>query len=100
MRDLINYHAILLKYYIFEFLSVKQRRILTHSHKQHDYQAVVVGKSLCDEDIVEMLHQDPLAVQALQVRHGEPLQVVCSETIERHQQQRHNTWTSRVVFSG
>lgn len=52
------------------------------------YQRVVVGKGLGDEDIVELLHKDPLAVEAFQVYHGELLQVVCPETVERDQQQR------------
>ncbi len=69
-------------------------------HKQQSYQAVVVGKRLGDEDVGELLHQDPLAVQELQVRHGEPLQVVRPEPVERHQQQRRRTLLSRVVFRG
>lgn len=55
----------------------------THAHKQKQaYQTVMVWKRLGDEDISELLHQDPLAVQELQVRHGEPLQVVSSKPIK------------------
>lgn len=42
----------------------------------------MVWKRLGDEDISELLHQDPLAVQELQVWHGEPLQVVSSKPIK------------------
>lgn len=83
------------------FLSKNPTKITyATQHKQHGYQAVVVGKRLGDEHVGELLHQDPLAVQELQVWHGEPLQVVCSETVKRHQQQRRRTLLSRVVFCG
>lgn len=52
------------------------------------HQGVMVGKSLGDERIGELLNEDPLAVQELQVGHVEPPQVVSSEAVEGHQQQR------------
>ena len=58
----------------------------------------MVGKRLCDEHVGELLHQDPLAVQELQVWHGKPLQVVSPETVERHKQQRRRTLLRRVLF--
>lgn len=48
----------------------------------------MVGKGLGDEDIGELLDEDPLAVQELQVGHLEPPQVVSSEAVEGDQQQR------------
>lgn len=62
------------------------------------YQAVVVGKCFGDEDVGELVHQDPLAVQELQIRHGEPVQVVGPEAVKRHQQQRQNL-LGCVIFS-
>lgn len=51
------------------------------------HQGVVVGESLGDEGIGELLNEDPMAVQMLQVGHVEAPQVVSSEAIEGHQQQ-------------
>ena len=54
------------------FFCFDHHNSITHSkeQEQHVYQAVVVGKRLGDEDVGQLLHQDPLAVQTLQVGHG------------------------------
>lgn len=59
----------------------------------------MVGKGLGDEDIGELLDEDPLAVQELQVGHGEPPQIVGSESVEGHQQQRRWFLWGRPFFS-
>lgn len=60
------------------------------------YQRVVVGKRLGDEDVVELPHEDPFAVEARQVGHWELLQVVRPETVEGHEQERHAALTHAV----
>lgn len=60
----------------------------------------MVGKCLGDEDVGELLHKDPLAVQELKVRHRKPLQVIRPETIEGHQQQWWRALLSCGFFSG
>lgn len=57
----------------------------------------MVGERLGDEDVVELLHQDPLAVEAFQIAHGERPQVVGSEPVKRHQQQRRRASPARAV---
>ena len=66
---------------VFRQASHRQSITLRTAHAA-GYQAVVVRERLGDEDVCELLHQDPLAIQELQVWHGEPLQVVGSETVE------------------
>lgn len=60
----------------------------------------MVGERLGDKNVGELLNKDPLVVQELQVGHGEPPQVVRSETIERHKQQRRGTLPSHAFFCG